>query len=315
MSAFRALSYRGFELETSFDPPVLPRGEDAHILVNGRGRPLPRGAIIVLALRSGSRREEVSLRFDRYPSRASSGSVPFFLPPLPRGVFRPELLRLLIPDPLGLSYVVPRCTLRTDTLRVTPRARDLDFSDLLRGEGSGSPSQSLRWRRTGERVDVRPYVPGDDIGRIHWKVYAHTGELFFRIPEEQPPPAQAVHLLIDADQREESLLDQVIECTLGLARALEAREYPVLLFVRRRVGDAPVTIPVGPPDRAPFLLAALDHTLGVIDGSGWPVEEKMQRLREGILVTVDSEEERIILVREGGWAIAAHRLASPDRER
>jgi len=39
-----------------------------------------------------------------------------------------------------------------------------------------------------ELLDVRPYFPGDDLRRIHWKLLAHSQELFLRKPEDRPPP-------------------------------------------------------------------------------------------------------------------------------
>jgi len=33
--------------------------------------------------------------------------------------------------------------------------------------------------------DLRTYVPGDPLKRIHWKNYARSGELFVRLPEEK----------------------------------------------------------------------------------------------------------------------------------
>ncbi|TVR70280.1 MAG: DUF58 domain-containing protein [Spirochaetaceae bacterium] len=312
VSILRVLGRRELELDIRFDPPVLSRGEGAEMIVSIREGYLPAGTIIPLVLRSGTRAEIVSIRVDRTLSPVKGGPRRFSLPVLPRGVYRPEEVRPIIPDPLGISTVSPPCTVQAGTLRVMPRARPLNMTETFQGEGVRTPSPTLRWSRSGERVDVRPYVPGDDISRIHWKVYAHTGELFFRIPEELPPPAQAVRLVVEANQRDEALLDQVIEYALGLAETLMARDHRVLLLVRTREGGAPATIPAGSPPEVSFPLAALDHEMGIVDRTGWTAGERPEEIREGIILT--TEEAWIVLVPEGGKAGAAQRVAPLDRD-
>ncbi len=46
-------------------------------------------------------------------------------------------------------------------------------------EGSFVPNRPKR----GDRIDIRPYLPGDSPRFIHWKLFARTGELYVRTPE------------------------------------------------------------------------------------------------------------------------------------
>jgi hypothetical protein len=63
---------------------------------------------------------------------------------------------------------------RSNTLRSLPLLRSLTAEDGLPSP-SGSPE--------GDRVEIRPYVPGDSVRNIMWKVYARTRELNVRLPE------------------------------------------------------------------------------------------------------------------------------------
>ena len=51
--------------------------------------------------------------------------------------------------------------------------------------------------RNDQLTDSRPYMPGDDPRRINWKLYSHSGDLFVRDEEREPPPNSHIVLLLD----------------------------------------------------------------------------------------------------------------------
>jgi len=59
------------------------------------------------------------------------------------------------------------------------------------GARHGSPLEK------DDRFDTRPYFPGDDIRHLHWKIYAHTGDLILRKSERTPPPRHRFVILLD----------------------------------------------------------------------------------------------------------------------
>lgn len=63
---------------------------------------------------------------------------------------------------------------RSNTINALPLLRSLTAED-----GIPSPSGNPE----GDRMEIRPYVPGDSVRNIMWKVYARTGELNVRLPE------------------------------------------------------------------------------------------------------------------------------------
>jgi hypothetical protein len=67
---------------------------------------------------------------------------------------------------------------------------------LAGGEDLPHPSGPL----TGDRVDIRRYVPGDPLRLVLWKLYARTGELMVRTPERAIAPSiRIVAYLIAAE--------------------------------------------------------------------------------------------------------------------
>src|SRR5262245_5865502 len=72
---------------------------------------------------------------------------------------------------------------------VTSRVR----AGALRGE-----RRSLRRGAGLEFADFRDYVPGDDLRRVDWNVYARLDRPYIKLREEEED--LAVHLLVDASQ-------------------------------------------------------------------------------------------------------------------
>ncbi|MDR0662743.1 MAG: DUF58 domain-containing protein [Spirochaetaceae bacterium] len=64
--------------------------------------------------------------------------------------------------------------------------------------GSGRSGET-QMRKTDDLTEQRPYIPGDDLRRINWKLYSHAGELFVRQEDREPPPHSRFILLIDTD--------------------------------------------------------------------------------------------------------------------
>ncbi len=54
----------------------------------------------------------------------------------------------------------------------------------------------INMRRTDEVYETRPYVPGDDIRKINWKLYAHTDELSVNQGDFMPPPQKLFTIYI-----------------------------------------------------------------------------------------------------------------------
>lgn len=118
--------------------------------------------------------------------------------------------RTLIPQEEGLRLVVEPLT--------------ADQSPPgLQAEGGQAFRTEPTFRRTDDRTDSRPYIPGDDPRRINWKLYGHLGELFIREGEREPPPHAQLLLILDssidsalyADEQGRLRVDRLCELALG----------------------------------------------------------------------------------------------------
>lgn len=184
------------------------------------------------------------------------------IPPPLRGLYRFRSVELVIPDPLRLSSL--RLTISLDPevhLRVLPRAEDAKSFMEVHGYGGIDLRNYLSLERNEDLIEARPYHPGDDATRLHWSLYAHTGELFVRLGEEVPPPRRSVVVAVDAQAAGDDLsesgaraLDRVIEYALGLAVTLRDRGFTVAVALSTKTA----TQNLGVPATAAHTLAALD---------------------------------------------------------
>jgi len=109
--------------------------------------------------------------------------------------------------------------------------------------------------RTAELYESRPYFPGDDPRKIHWKLYAHTGGLSIKLGAFEPPPVKHVSIYIEAPRvlrkQDQKLVGDVFDAFIGRLAALILQllntgiECSLLLYDYRDVyeisgGEAPV---------------------------------------------------------------------------
>ena len=67
------------------------------------------------------------------------------------------------------------------------------FPDLRSRAVNDLPSQE----RMNELYESRPYFPGDDPRKIHWKLYAHTNTLSIKLGAFEPPPVKRLTIYIE----------------------------------------------------------------------------------------------------------------------
>ena len=77
------------------------------------------------------------------------------------------------------------------------------------------PSQE----RTHELYESRPYFPGDDPRKIHWKLYAHTNTLSIKLGAFEPPPVKRLMIYIEepvcTKKKERALTASVFDAFIG----------------------------------------------------------------------------------------------------
>lgn len=112
-------------------------------------------------------------------------------------------------------------------LLALPEAKPFEFMSEPRSGGEAFRHEP-RYSRTDELTESRRYLPGDDPRRINWKLYGHSGELFVRDGEPEPPPRSRCVVLVDSsvdaelfsDEAGEAALDALADTALGLVAEL-----------------------------------------------------------------------------------------------
>jgi hypothetical protein len=126
------------------------------------------------------------------------------------------------------------CTVRVRPrrypLRMLPsgRRRDLEGPTRERSEGSASFHQ------------LRQYVPGDDMRRIHWRSTARTGDLLVKQMVDTTRPELVVVLDNRASVIGSDDFEHAVEVAASVLQAAEADDFPTLLLFSDGTDDRDV---------------------------------------------------------------------------
>lgn len=180
---------------------------------------------------------------------------------LPRGRYEVSA-RWEMHDLLGFSRLVPPARW-TASMTVEPPA--LPFSPPPPPATKAGPWRPRRaGRRTGDPFDVRPYLPGDDLRRLHWPLFAHSGTAFVRTAEPSPPPTGHQFLVLDTEAASEEVLDDRIGRLVTWLRLLDGQNAGWTLAIP----SAGVTLNASPGTALAGLTPAeFPEALGE---AGWP---------------------------------------------
>ena len=89
------------------------------------------------------------------------------------------------------------------------------FPDLRSRTVNDLPSQE----RTHELYESRPYFPGDDPRKIHWKLYAHTNTLSIKLGAFEPPPVKRLTIYIEepvcVKKQEQAWVASIFDAFIG----------------------------------------------------------------------------------------------------
>ncbi|UTC50779.1 DUF58 domain-containing protein [Treponema sp. OMZ 855] len=138
---------------------------------------------------------------------------------LPRGRYFYKRQYLNIRDFAGFFaavYMQPPC-LSVPYIVVQPviPPQKTIFPDLRSRAVNDLPSQE----RTNELYESRPYFPGDDPRKIHWKLYAHTNTLSIKLGAFEPPPVKRLTIYIEEPvcmkKKEQAWVASVFDAFIG----------------------------------------------------------------------------------------------------
>lgn len=120
-------------------------------------------------------------------------------------------------DPLGLAARA-RTAVPAEEILVLPRIAEIGSITELSDLPSGPEPRALGATPTGtaEFSDLRPYVTGDDLRRVHWPSTARTGELQVRRAVDPPDPVLTVFVDADRDRVDEPTFETIVSTAAGL---------------------------------------------------------------------------------------------------
>lgn len=238
------------QVGATVSPRAVPRGEPARLEVhftnteNARTRPVRvsggfgtagNGSVAVGGLRTGS-----------------ATSITIDLPTPHRGVVRFGPLQLIASDPLQMWKRTSSRPLDT-ILIVRPRVHPLPglFDGGGVRVGAGRPTAALRGGPDAEvdLVGLRPYVPGDDLRRIHWRTSARHNEP--HVVQVEPPvgPASVV-IVVDTrtDFCDPDRFELVVEAAASICSAANAAGRAVRIATAAGTGTRFDATPTGLSD-------------------------------------------------------------------
>jgi uncharacterized protein (DUF58 family) len=158
-----------------------------------------------------------------YLPPGGSTEVRYALPTSRRGVIEIGPLRWDRTDPLGLLVSRSAAT-GTATLRVHPVVHRFPLAAAARTSHGEQARTDLAPEGSITFHQLREYLPGDDLRRIHWRASAHRGELMVRQNIDVTPPSATVLLVTEPaaypDPEEfEHAVEVAASAALGAVRA------------------------------------------------------------------------------------------------
>lgn len=218
-----------------------------------------------------------------------------------RGRFTVGPLTVRLRDPFGLVNRSQRFT-RTDEVVVYPPVWRLPPGVPLGGQTATGGEGRPRPLASGEDLaNVREYVRGDDLRKVHWRTTAHRGKLMVRQDEAPQNPQGVVALDLRAAAHQGHGPTASIESAVAAAASatyhLAERSYAVTVLT------GPLT---SPPRPLPWRLA-LDQLADVAVDARADLTGLLRQLGQGVagegvlcaVVTVPAPAELRQLVRAG----------------
>jgi hypothetical protein len=148
-----------------------------------------------------------------------TGSESFSVPR--RGAYYGAYDEIIIADVFGFFFFAYRIA-RGEGVRLWVSPAERESAPAVRSFSGGSVKREAREIvRTDDLVEQRPYVPGDDPRRINWKLYGHSGDLFIREEDREPPPHSVLAMLVcgevGAARGGAERIDVLCECARAIA--------------------------------------------------------------------------------------------------
>ncbi|HEX2029054.1 MAG TPA: DUF58 domain-containing protein [Nitriliruptorales bacterium] len=215
---------------------------------------------VVLDLRNDGRLPTAALVVEDLAPAVLADPPRFVLDPLPSGATRqlvyplrgrqrgrytigPALVNLR--DPFGVAQRPVRFGGTVEVVVYPPVWALPDVLPPLGRQGTSYDGAPRPVATSGEFANVREYVRGDDLRKVHWRCTAHRGKLMIK-QEESPQDVEAT-LLLDVRRDAHrgvgpgSTFEQAVETVASAAYHLSERRYALRLVTGASTAPLPTT--------------------------------------------------------------------------
>ncbi|MBE5786838.1 MAG: DUF58 domain-containing protein [Clostridiales bacterium] len=219
------------KISHSLNVPSVFRGEQAQLLIQVRHLcPLPVAPIQGEMIWEKQPQE---CRFSPHPFRPHTRRFPLSARHV--GQYGAQLSLLYVEDLFGLFRWRKKTADQQALLTVLPRPFDIEKPRIVLGD-DGSAALARTQEDYNAPEDVRSYLPGDAMKRIHWKLSSRKRELLVRRFEVPAPPDTLIFLDCappqggdDIPDGKENLRDALCETAVAVAQLQMQDGSPVRL--------------------------------------------------------------------------------------
>ena len=226
---------RTLDVQSSLSERTVRRGESVMLTVSVRHRGLIPVAPMLLELYATPDTPETAVRLKDAPGRLQKLTLPFHAAHV--GVSRPGVKSCTVEDLFGFFSITKHPEAEGTELLVLPLPFDVEALTFAPGD-SGLETMARATEDVSSPSDIRGYLPGDALKKIHWKLSARKQELVVRRFEEpvlpdclvlmdcSAPPSWG-HLEAEADVRD-SLLETAASIVSSQMNSDHAVRLPLL---------------------------------------------------------------------------------------
>lgn len=223
---------RTLEVSGSMSGRTVQRGEDVLLTVTVRHRGIIPIAPVLLELYATPETPETAVRLKDAPGRTQKLTLPFHATHV--GVSSPGVKSCTVEDLFGLFSITKAPNAACSELLVLPLPFQVEDLSFAPGD-SGLETMARATEDVTSPSDIRAYMPGDALKKIHWKLSARKRELVVRRFEEpvlpdalvlmdcSPPPSWG-HPEAEADVR-----DALLETAASVVAGQMANDHAVRL--------------------------------------------------------------------------------------
>lgn len=236
---------RTLEVRSELSGRAVRRGETVMLTVNVHHQGIIPIAPILLELSATPDTPETSVRLKDAPGRNQRLTLPFHAAHV--GASSPGVKACTVEDIFGMFSIRKTPDTAKGELLVLPMPFDVEEIDFAPGD-SGLETMARATEDITNPSDMRAYMPGDALKKIHWKLSARKQELMVRRFEEPVLPECLV--LMDCSQppayghteAEADVRDSLLETAASILSSQMSSDHAVRLPL---LGEHPVELEKG----------------------------------------------------------------------